>query len=392
VSERQRRWGRPLAGALGIGVALALLFLAVDISSPARIAWEPTRLGEEPVLRAEGLVLQDRSGDTVWASRGYAIYRSRAWQPFERVYEIRPRLGVAWAGFSRTFRNQLRYQELVEVVPLGGQRLLAFAGGDVYRLDLGSGHQQRVHTLRYFGPGRGRGVMPHGVCRTPDGSVYYGEYATGDLGPGATIRIYRSPDGGAHWSIAHQFPPGSVRHVHSLQWDPYGRALWVTTGDRDAESRIGYSRDGARSFTWIGQGSQRFRAVDLVFLPDRVLWGMDPAPAVPSHVVSWMRASGQLRISPQTLPSPAYYALPLGPERALLTLAERKAAVWLVAPAGIRELLSWPVRPDPGRPHPAVRLRRSAAADGDGWLLLNPLRTRSDGAAIYRLREGTLPR
>ena len=37
----------------------------------------------------------DRSGGDLWASRGFALYRSRSGEPFERVTTIWPRLGPA---------------------------------------------------------------------------------------------------------------------------------------------------------------------------------------------------------------------------------------------------------------------------------------------------------
>ena len=64
-----------------------------------------------------------------------------------------------------------------------------------------------------------------------------------------------------------------MRHVHSVQADPYTDDVWVTTGDADSECRIGRLRDGALDV--VGQGSQRWRAVELAFTPDHVMWGMD---------------------------------------------------------------------------------------------------------------------
>ncbi|MBM4384840.1 MAG: hypothetical protein FJ091_15920 [Deltaproteobacteria bacterium] len=383
-------------GLFGVALAALLALGALyELWIPGEIAWEPAQLGALTAERADGLVLQDARGGEVWASRGYGLYRSRAGGAFERVAAIKPRLGPAWAGYSRTFRDSQRYQELVEAMALDERTLLVFAGGDAYRVDTASGGTERVHTLRYFGPGRGRGLMPHGLTRDASGAIYYGEYATGAVGPDETIRVWRSRDAARTWEMAHEFAPGAVRHVHAVQWDPHGAALWVATGDRDAECRIGYSRDGGASFTWVGAGSQTFRAVSFLFTHEAVTWAMDSPRAV-KRVVRWERASGALRESRAELPHPGYYAAARGGERGVITLAETSASLWLVERGEPRLVHEWAVTPDASRPHPAVRLLRPDAQTTEA-LLVNPLRTREREAAILRLsleslaQEGVKP-
>jgi hypothetical protein len=373
---------------LALGLALAAL-AAFELWLPARVAWEPAQLGGMPAQRADGLVLQDARGGELWATRGYGIYRSTNGGAFERVTTLAPRLGPAWAGFSRTFRDALRYQELVELMALDDTTLLAFAGGDAYRVDLASGAAERVHRLRYFGPGRGRGLMPHGMTRDARGAIYYGEYPTGALAPRETVRIWRSRDAGRTWEVAHEFAPGAVRHVHALQWDPVGDALWVATGDRDAECHIGYSRDGGATFTWIGAGSQTFRAVSFLFTPEAVSWAMD-SPPVAKHLVRWDRASGAVSASRSELPHPGYYAASLAGERGIVTLGETDASLWAVANGEPVLLHEWEVSPNPSRPHPVVRLLRSEPEPRPDAVYVNPLRTLGEAAAIYRVEAARL--
>lgn len=372
-------------GALALALA-ALLALAViyELWLPQEVAWKPAQLGALAAERADGLVLQDARGGEVWASRGYGIYRSRAGGTFALVTAITPRFGLAWAGYSRTFRDTQRYQELVEAMALDERTLLVFTGGDAYRVDTVNGAAERVHTVRYFGPDRGRGLMPHGLTRDASGAIYYGEYATGALAPDETIRVWRSRDAARTWEVAHEFAPGAVRHVHAVQWDAHGGALWVATGDRDAECRVGYSRDGGTSFTWIGAGSQTFRAVSFLFTPEAVTWAMDSPQRVVRRVMRWDRASGALSESRRELPHPGYYAAALEGERGVVTLAETGASLWVVERGEPRPVHEWAVTPDAGRPHPAVRLLRPDAETADS-LLVNPLRTREHEAAIFRV-------
>src|SRR5579871_6821633 len=110
---------------------LAVAGLAVEqVATPSRVAWQPAPLPGCPGERAEGLVLQQQDGDTVWASEGYEIYRSDG-GPFVRIAGVRPPMGEAWGGYFRFLRKLYGYQELMEVVPLKGDLLLVFAGGAV---------------------------------------------------------------------------------------------------------------------------------------------------------------------------------------------------------------------------------------------------------------------
>ncbi|MDX2016946.1 MAG: hypothetical protein SFY95_04805 [Planctomycetota bacterium] len=364
----------------------AVLF---DVWLPTQIPWEPARLASLPALRADGLVLQDERADEVWATRGYGIYRSRGSDPFERIAILAPRIGPAWAGFSRTFRDTMRYQELVEVMVLDDGTLLAFAGGDVYRVDRSGEASGPLHRLRYFGPGRGRGLMPQGLTRDSDGAIYYGEYPTGAMAPGETVRVWRSLDEARTWEVAYEFPPGAVRHVHAVQWDPVGRALWVATGDEDAECRVGYSQDGGATFRWVGSGSQRFRAVSFLFTREAVLWAMDTLSAE-RHVVRWDRASNAISESATALPDAGYYATGLDDETGLVSLGETGASLWRVEDGEPSLLHAWRVVPDPRRPHPVVRLLRRAPTKPPEAVFLNPLRTETESAAIYRIEAAAV--
>ncbi len=380
-----RRWLRIFLALAGL---LAALAIAYETHTPATVPWEPALIQGFAAERATGLVLQQVSGDDVWASRGWSIYRSRAGDRFARVFKLRPRFGEAWGGYSRSLRRIFGYQELVEVVPLNSDVLLVFGGGDVWRISLSQETQEHVHKLRYFGRNKGRGVMPHGVAVTPSGDVYYGEYPTNLDGELDTVRIWHGQDQGRRWRVAHEFNPGEVRHIHNVQWDPYAGSLWVGTGDSDSRSMVGRSDDGGRRFQWIGRGSQLFRVASLLFFAGEVAWGTD-ADRSQNRYLRWHRADDRVEATDTMLPGPSFYAQSLGPAMGLLGIAELDASLW-VSRAGRepRRLLQWTIPPRPLRgPHPGVRLAR-----GDGlvpeegrFALANPLRTVEDEATIWRL-------
>jgi len=111
------------------------------------------------------------------------------------------------------------------------------------------------------------GLLPTSVAYK-DGIFYLGEYPQSY---DETARILRSDNGGRTWSVECSLP--DIRHIHAVQHDPYSGDLWVTTGDRDEECIIGRLEDGSLSV--VGTGNQHWRAVELAFTPDSILWGMD---------------------------------------------------------------------------------------------------------------------
>lgn len=150
------------------------------------------------------------------------------------------------------------------------------------------------------------GVLPTGVCYH-DGAIYLGEYP---LASSATPRILRSTDRGRTWETVVELE--DVRHVHSVQIDPYTGDLWVTTGDSGAECRIGRLRDG--EFEVVGSGGQEWRAVELTFTSDAIIWGMDSVYRETNPIVRLERSRFDDDVSPETLydaSNSIYYATSL---------------------------------------------------------------------------------
>jgi hypothetical protein len=370
--RRRTRWTlAALAGA-------ALVALAWQVHTPSRVAWEPAPLPGCAAMKAPGLVLQEEDGDTVWASQGWDIYRSREGEPFERVASVHPPAGEAWGGYFRALRSAYGYQELLEVLALRPDLLLVFGGGAIYRLDLARGTQEHVLTLRYFGRGKGRGVMSR-IAIDDRGDVFFGEYS--DVREAHTIRVWRGQDEGRAWSVAYEFPAGRALHVHGVQWDPYGKLLWVMTGDTNEESRIGFSRDRGEHFRWIGENDQRFRACSLLFTPDAVLWATDTED---NHLFRWSRATRDVA-QVADMPAQSLYAEPLDDGLNLVGQSAWDGSAYVVRDDGSsRAIARFTPVVAPGRPIPGMRLARGGR-EHRAWVYFNPLRTREEEAAIYRV-------
>lgn len=376
-------------------VVLILLLLAalvawwVELRTPPRIPWREVEHEGRQGLVAEGLVLQHDDGSTVWATQGYSIYRSDQGGGFRRVAKVRPAFGEPWGGYFRSLRRAFGYQELVELWPLDDERLLVFAGGWIHVLDLPSGRVRRTHQLRWFGRGKGRGLMAFGLTRAREGTLWFAEYVTesGDRPTG----IWRSCDDGESWQLAFEFEPTQTRHIHVVHADPADGAVWIGSGDRDEHCFVGRSTDDGDTFEWVGHGAQIHRTCAFVCFDDVVLWSTD-ADFEQNHVVRWHRGSGEVTVDGE-LPDVTYYATRVDGDRALLGLAQGVAQVWLARRDGSCEpWLDWPVTGVPPRrgPSPGVRLARGSAEAGE-FVHVNPLRTVQHEAAVFRFARSEVP-
>jgi len=214
----------------------------------------------------------DQQGN-VWASAGYSLYKK---QPGIRKYMRVARLpippAIEYLGYFKSLRKLFNIEELTEFMITKKGTLIVFAAGYVFRSDDSGRTFQRVHKIEKFGRGVGRGVMPQGYTQNLKGTIYWGEYFRNPQRE--KVKIWMSKDDGLTWQVAHQFNDGEIRHIHSVQYDHYSNKVWITTGDSDHESSIGFL-DEDNVYKKIGSGSQKWRAVSLLFTNNYVIWGTD---------------------------------------------------------------------------------------------------------------------
>lgn len=168
-------------------------------------------------------------------------------------------------GWKSTLVRVLGRFPSVNVWPLTNSDLLATADNYVFVSRDGGKTWQVTRTLP--DSSSPMGVLPTGVCQHA-GTVYLGEYP---LASSETPCILRSTDYGDTWDVMAELD--DVRHIHAVQVDPYTDEIWVTTGDSESECQIGRVRNGGLDI--VGSGGQEWRAVELVFTPDAVVWGVD---------------------------------------------------------------------------------------------------------------------
>ena len=247
-----------------------------------------TTPGLEILSVHHGLAIHALAHERVWASRGGRLY-TRAllggpWQLADRLPE------PAWQrllGRSALIGQTLRLG-IHGVVPLSSRAQLIVATGRLWRVE--DGRWQEALRFDFRKPAR------LGVLQTAEGLVFCGEYT---LNPrrDRPIRMWRSDDGARTFQQVFAFPVGQVRHIHFIQQDPHDGALWLGTGDRDAESAIWRSTDSGEIWLRVGGGDQRWRAIGVAFLNDAVVWGTDAgcdAGRFTNLALRWDRQTGAL--------------------------------------------------------------------------------------------------
>lgn len=280
--------------------------------------------GQGALLEAwPGMAVHARQGARLWASRGYDILLSedggRHWELAVRL--ARPAALRCCARLSAT-RRLLRCG-VRAYVQLTADAFVAFADGRMYFGERGREQARMVAALRH-----GRAPLGQGCCRGKTGTCYFGEYWSNREREPVGIYCWRP-----EWAeprLYYQFAAGSVRHLHGLQLDPFSGQLWATTGDRDAECRIGYfeESEGAPRFVTVAASTLDARAVSLMFAEEAVYWGTDAGrdtSATCNFICRWRRGGDQVeRILP--ISGPAYYSWSGGESRLVFSTAVEGSA------------------------------------------------------------------
>ena len=132
-----------------------------------------------------------------------------------------------------------------------------------------------------------------GICVTPDGTVFFGEY-TINLQHTNDTHLYRSTDNGRSFQVILTFPK-TIRHIHFIKYDPYEKCLWLGTGDADDESKLMRSDDNGDTWITVGEGNQQWRAIGVCITENALVWGTD-AGSVPdqNHINIMDRATHEM--------------------------------------------------------------------------------------------------
>jgi len=203
------------------------------------------------------------SGDRVWASRGARLLLSSdGGRSFDDL-GLAPMRRRAWA-FTALGERLARagFHALTEISPT---EAVAIVTGGIVRWNQGA--------FSDFFP-IPVGPRPLGLIRDFNDRIYFGEYWCNPTRE--PVRIFVSEDHGRTWQVAYTFPRGSIRHVHTVLTDDFDRdALYILTGDEDAECAIYRTRDSFRTLEKLAHGSQLTRAIAAHAAPEGVYFATD---------------------------------------------------------------------------------------------------------------------
>jgi hypothetical protein len=204
--------------------------------------------------------------DVLYASRGYDLLRTRISQgqeqnqipsdahPWETVASFHPSYWRNWTAITNLSSRLVRGGFHALAVLSSGE-IVAAAPGAIITLRPDKSRFYITHKIT-------RGTRPLHITAVPGGNVFWGEYF--DNSSRDEVHIYASTDEGATWGVAYTFPKGAIRHVHNIVHDPWGKCLWLLTGDYGDECRIVRASYDFRQVDVVLQGHQQARAVACV--------------------------------------------------------------------------------------------------------------------------------
>lgn len=227
--------------------------------------------------------------DKIWVAQGmtfFAVdYSGIRVTPKFKAGNLKQRL----LSSNRLSRQLLR-EGIHHLVPLNNGNVFLTAKRKSYVID------KAGKIVNIFSGYLGNKPAHQGVCVTPDGTVFFGEYT---LNPDRDhdTHLYRSTDNGQSFQIILTLSKNECRHIHFVKYDPYEKCLWLGTGDEDCECRLFKSLDNGDSWELVGSGCQDWRAIGVNFDKDSLIWGTD-AGSVPdtNHIVRMDRKTHELKI------------------------------------------------------------------------------------------------
>ncbi|MBO2556086.1 hypothetical protein [Shewanella algae] len=189
----------------------------------------------------------------------------------ETQISVKLSVAKAFAKSSRLLRRLLRLDKSNVYPVIKGssvQCLIIIYQGKVYRWTKDKG------VIQVLEMDDCRNVMHNAITESSNGDIYFGEYGS-NKDRSHPVHVFRSVDQGETWQVVFSFPAGKIKHIHNVQWDPFSKSIWVSTGDLDGESYLLQANEDFTSLRWYGDGTQKWRTCHLFFTENSVVWGMD---------------------------------------------------------------------------------------------------------------------
>jgi hypothetical protein len=212
-------------------------------------------------------------------------------------------------GKFRILRRFLRLDKMCVTPVTNGY--VVFWQGDVYHAT----KQGRLkHTLKLESC---RNPLHNSIANINGEVLYFGEYGN-KTSKGKSV--YKSEDGGLSWKNVYNISCNKIKHIHACKWDPYEEKVWILTGDFEEESYLICADKEFKNVEWIGDGSQYYRTLDLIFQENEVHWCMD-SPLIDSRHIILDRKTRTISKN-QIFPGPVWYMKQLSSGDILVSTAQ----------------------------------------------------------------------
>jgi hypothetical protein len=234
---------------------------------------DPVRIATFPGMRALAWL-----NDTLYASQGYKLLRATLKTQARAVEwknegQYRP---SAWRTVTSSSRLGFRLfrDGFHALAALSSGHLVGAVPHAIVTLSPGETEFRETHKLL-------RGTRPLHFATNPSDHIFWGEYFGNPRRD--EVHIYASTDLGTHWEVAHTFPKGDIRHVHTIVYDEWDNCFWVLTGDYGSECRILRASSDFKTLDVVLSGNQQTRSAALIPTPDALYFSSD-TPLETNHV------------------------------------------------------------------------------------------------------------
>lgn len=201
----------------------------------------------------------------LFGSRGYKIFRynilSKKWEYEAKLCDLRYAFLSKFYFIRRLFRS-----EITNLYTLYDCSQICIAKDGIFKREFGSNKFVKCFAIP-------RGSRPMNLCIDSKDHIYFGEYFSNPKKK--AVHIYHSYDKGKSWEIAYTFSEGEINHIHGLFLDPYTNIIWIATGDRENECIIANTSDGFKTLNVVFRGDQEYRAANLLFYKDFIIYATD---------------------------------------------------------------------------------------------------------------------
>ena len=247
-------------------------------------------------------------GDTVWLARGLRLLKSsdggKSWHCRALLPTASPRESLAVHRLGRRL-GRVGFHHFVAT---GTDTGVVIAHKQVFAVQ--QGQAQLIRQAALVGS---RPLALSAGC----GMICYGEYRSNPQRSPVSVwgAAADEPD---RWEPVWTFT--RARHVHGVYFDAHSGHFWVTTGDANDESALWVTTDGFRTLDYVVGGSQRYRAVQLLFTREHVYFGSD-APDEPNYISRLERSTGNTELLAEVA-GPVFYGCNVGEAMFFSTVVE----------------------------------------------------------------------